>query len=203
MKITDVVFSLVAGRLIGLLLSDFLQGWGITTGLYYNIILWIVLPLFSLLCLWIAYVIGKKLLFVFQGAKFLLVGAVGVIIDLKLFEFLLLLFIPFAFVSKGISFLLATSFKYWGNKYWAFESHQPFDPAQGRQEKLGEEVIQFFYITLVGLIIDVGAFYYFSKVVGPQFAISLPVWTKLSVIFAAIVAALFNFLGYKFLVFKK
>jgi hypothetical protein len=38
---------------------------------------------------------------------------------------------------------------------------------------------------------------------GPQFSIQTKIWEELSIILAALVAAIWNFLGYKFIVFKK
>jgi len=195
MKVTDIIFALIFGRMLGFLIEDFLREGGIKIGFYYILIFWIALPFFSLFCLWLAYLIGKKWLFIFQAAKFLLVGAFATIIDLKIFELLTLLLIPIPLISKSISFLVATFLKYWGNKYWTFGKYEG--------EDINKEIIQFFIITSVGLIVDVASFYYFTKIMGPQFAISSAIWIKLSVIFAAITAALWNFLGYKFLVFKK
>jgi len=198
-KITDVIFALIAGRIIGFLVGDFLREWGIDIGLYWGLLIWLVLPLVSLACLWLAYKIGRKFLFIFQGAKYFLVGAVATIIDLKLFEFLFWIFsIHITFVTitaKSISFIISTFFKYWGNKHWAFLKHE--------KEDIHKEIIGFFAITLVGLAIDVMCFYYFAKIMGPQFNLPDAIWVKLSVIFAALVAALWNFVGYKFFVFKK
>ncbi len=198
-KVTDIIFALICGRIVGFLISDFLKEWGIHIGLYYGLVLWVVLPFISLLCLWLASLIGKKFLFVFQAAKFLLIGASATVIDLKLFEllaWLLAFIIPFGLlVSKGISFLAATILKYLGNKYWAFGKHQ--------RENLKGEIIKFFAVTLTSLVLDVGAFYYLTKIMGPQFNLSVVVWIKLSVLLSAVFAALWNFLGYKFLVFEK
>ena len=86
-KVIDIIFALVFGRIIGFLVGDFLREWDVHIGFYWSMVIWIVFPLFSLMCLWIAFLIGRKILFVFQSAKFLLVGAVATVIDLKLFEF--------------------------------------------------------------------------------------------------------------------
>ena len=199
MKVTDIIFALVFGRIIGFLVGDFLRGWGVAITLGWSLVIWLLLPLVSLFCLWLAYLIGRKLLFVFQSAKFLLVGAAATVVDLKIFELLawfLALYVPLSSIlAKSISFIIATFLKYWGNKHWAFQKHE--------KENIYKEVIQFFLITLVGLIIDVAAFYYFTKVMGPQFQVPPAIWVKFSVIFAGIVAAAWNFLGYKFFVFKK
>lgn len=199
MKVIDIIFALVCGRIVGFLIGDFLQEWGIHLGLYYTLLLWILLPFLALFCLWVASVIGRKMLFVFQAAKHLLIGAAATVLDLKLFEGLALVLaivIPSSWiVSKSISFLAATVVKYWGNKYWAFAKHE--------QEDLYKELLHFFFITLLGLLLDVGIFYYCTRIMGPQLGLTPVVWVKVSVILAALIAALWNFLGYKLLVFKK
>ena len=202
MKIVDVIFALICGRIIAWLAHDFLIGYGIEIG-YYKWLLYLILPIFSLFCLWLAYSVGKKLLFVFQAAKYFLIGIFVTVVDLKLFELLLWIFslfaIPVVFItpiiSKGISFLISTYIKYWGNKHWTFE--------KSGKEGIGQEFFQFVIVTVVGLGLDVGSFFYFVKIMGPQLGASEDVWIKLSVILAALVAAVWNFLGYKFMVFKK
>ena len=198
-KVIDVIFALITGRVIGFVVSDFFKELGIETNFLENVIIWLVFPLVALFCLWVCHVIGRKFLFIFQVAKHVLVGAFATVIDLKLFEFLVWLLALVVsinpLVAKGISFIFSTLIKYWGNKYWAFQKHE--------KEDMRREIIQFFVITVVGLAIDVFAFYILTKVTGPQFGIRSVLWIKTSVIFAAIIAAVWNFLGYKFLVFKK
>ena len=143
--------------------------------------------------------IGKKMAFVHQAAKFFLVGALSAVIDIKVYQFSAWIFGLFILISplisKSISFLAATVVKYGGNKLWVFEKNG--------KDGIKKEVVQFFTITLIGMIIDVATFYYFTKIVGPQFSMQPKIWEELSIIFAALVAALWNFLGYKHIVFKK
>ncbi len=199
MKVIDILFALICGKVVGFVIGDILKGLGINVGLAATVMLWIIFPLLALVCLWAAEVAGRKVLFVFQAAKFFLVGAFATVVDLKFFELLLWSFSFFApilpLAAKSISFIAATLVKYWGNKYWAFAKHE--------KEHMHKEIIQFFAITLGGLAIDLGAFYYATSILGPQLGMPLAVWTKLSVIFAGITAALWNFFGYKFWVFKK
>jgi len=124
--------------------------------------------------------------FVSQLVKHLFVGGFATIIDLIFFKVFIFFLPGFLIIPKSVSFLIATSLKYLGNKYWAFEKYE--------KEKIIKEFLQFFAVTLVGLIFDVGSFLYFTKI--------MP-WTELNVIFAAAVAAVWNFTAYKFLVFKK
>ncbi len=199
MKFKDIILALISGRIIAFLLQDFLKELGMSSGFYVSLIVWIGFPLFSLFCLWVAFLIGKKFLFVYQAAKFLLVGAVATVLDLKIFElfyWFISLFIAISILfPKGISFLVATFLKYCGNKHWAFLQHE--------KENIKKEVTQFFFVTVVGVVIDIISFYIFIKIIGSQYGVSEVLWIKLSVIFSGIVAAAWNFTGYKFLVFKK
>ncbi|MSU54785.1 MAG: GtrA family protein [Candidatus Staskawiczbacteria bacterium] len=196
MKIIDVIFALICGRVVGFVVSDFLEELKVSTTAGQDIIIWLAFPLLALVCLWIANAIGRKFLFVFQVAKHILVGTFATVIDLKLFEILLAgIFLTNPLISKSISFLFSTTLKYIGNKYWTFKKHE--------KEGMHKEIAQFFLIMLVGLAIDVSVFYCATKIIGPQFGISIIIWTKLSVIFAALVAAIWNFTGDKFIVFKK
>lgn len=199
MKVIDVIFALVCGRMVGFLVSDYFAEMGYNLGFYYLLLIWVALPVISVICFYLAYIIGKKLLFVFQAAKFVLVGAFATVIDYGLFNFFIWTFSFFfpigKITAKAISFIFSTALKYWGNKYWTFSKHE--------KEEIAKEILQFFIINLAGLIIDVAAFYYFTRIMGEQFGFSYAYWIKFSVILAAITSSVWNFLGYKFLVFKK
>lgn len=199
MKAIDFIFALVCGWMVNWVAFGFLKSFGVDFGLWRWLLSW-VLPAISLICLWSAYIVGKKILFVFQAVKHLLVGIFTTVIDLKIFEFLVWFFSTLVIavnpiISKGVSFLVSISIKYWGNKYWAFGKHE--------KKGLFREVSQFFIVTAVGLAIDTGSFFYFTKIIGPQFNLTPHIWTQFSVIFAALISAAWNFLGYKFIVFKK
>lgn len=197
MKIVDIIFALICGIIIGFLAGDFLEAGGFHIGFYYILIVWLVFPLVTLVCLWAADQIGRKFLFIFQGAKFSLVGAVATIVDLKVFEFLLVpldFFIPFGqLAAKSLSFFIATLLKFWGNKYWTF--------SRPSKDTIKQEITGFLAITLIGIIIDVTAFYSLKNIAGAP-AIPGAIETKIIVICADLIAALWNFLGYKFFVFK-
>lgn len=197
MKIYDAVIAAVCGAAVAFLFADFLKEGGAKIIAGQELILLVSFPILSALCLWIAYLIGKKFLFVFQAAKHLLVGAFIMVIDLKVFEFLfaVIFFGKGIMSAKVISFIIATFIKYFGNKHWAFQ--------QNGGENIGREAAGFFAVSLAGLALDAGIFYYLVKIAGPQFAIPSYLWIKLSVIFAALASAAWNFWGCKFLVFKK
>ncbi|MSU60399.1 MAG: GtrA family protein [Candidatus Staskawiczbacteria bacterium] len=191
----DGFFSIFCGWTLTFLVRDFLRSGGVHVSFFYGALLWISLPLLSLLCLWIAYQISKKLPFMFQVGKHVLVGTFATVVDAKFFEFLLAVIIPLPLVSKGVSFFISTLIKYSGNKYWTFQKNE--------RENWHIEAGKFVAIILVGLAIDVSIFHYLTTILGPQFSINIELWRISSVVASAVVAAIWNFTGDKFLVFKK
>jgi putative flippase GtrA len=195
MKRFDVIFTFACAAALSFLMSDFLHGGKFSLGLLGVLVIWVVLSAVLLTGLWLAELIGTKYLSVFQAAKHLLVGAFATALDLKIFELLAVVIFGSVLAVKAVSFLVSTTIKYLGNKFWVFQK-------QGK-ENIKSEGVQFLIVTLIGLVIDILAFYYATKVLGPRFEIPSVLWVKCSVIFAAIAAACWNFLGYKFIVFKK
>ena len=132
-------------------------------------------------------------------AKFVLIGVLATLLDLGIMNILIWIFgqaTGLAFnVFKGISFLGATLAKYFGNKFLAFEK-------TGTASLTGE-FTQFFVVTLVGLAINVGVASLIVNQIGPQLGITPEAWANIGGIGAAIAGSAWNFLGYKFVVFKK
>lgn len=159
----------------------------------------IILPILAVLAVFFSHFIGKKILVIFQIVKFALVGTLNAFIDLGVLNLLILvsgIATGFLFsVFKGISFLLATINSYFWNKFWTFRKRgtAPYP----------KEFLQFFVITVIGFLINVGTASLIVNVFGPQFGMTENLWANVGAIFAAIIAAIWNFLGYKFLVFKK
>ncbi len=159
----------------------------------------VVFPLLSVFCLWLAFLLGKKFLFVFQAAKFLLMGTLTTLVDLAILNVLILISgtaVGFSFsLFKGISFIFATCAKYFGDKLWVFEKKEMIG--------LAKEFSQFFLVTLGGLLINVSTASLLVNSVGPKFGFSLELWANFGAIVAAFTTVIWNFLGYKFIVFKK
>lgn len=194
MKKIDIIIALVIGELTALYFVFLFKD--INSSVW---ILPIVFPILSVVCLWFAYLIGRKYLFIFQGAKFLLMGTLATLIDLGILN----IFILFSGISaglffsifKGVSFIIATCSKYLGDKLWAFEKKE----MAGIKKEFGK----FFLVTLGGLIINVTVASLMVNLVEPQFGLSETIWANIGAIIAAFATVIWNFLGYKFLVFKK
>lgn len=182
-KKNDIIFAIICGLSVAWIASDFFRK--------YALLFFIVLPILSLIGLWLCGIIAKKIFFVWQAGKFVLAGAFADVIDIRIFQ-ILFLFIPFPLVSKMVSFILATFVKYYSDKHWTFEKHE--------KDIKNKEMGKFFLVAIVGSLLNVVSFYYFTKI---KTGISHNLWIELSIILAAISSGVWNFLGYKFLVFKK
>jgi len=201
MKKNDIILSLIIGEITAWYFFLFLRDLAADSRII-SIVLWtlpIVFPILSVIGIWLAYLIGKKFLFIFQLAKFLLIGVFATIVDLGLLALLIWMSGITAGLAysafKGITFIVATVSKYWGDKVWAFE--------QKETAGLGKEFTKFFLVTLVGMVINVGVASFTVNLIGPQFGLSAGVWANLGGIIAAFATVLWNFVGYKFIVFKK
>jgi putative flippase GtrA len=198
MKKIDYILAIISGLGLGILLAWMIKGFGIVMPAL-NFILPVLFPILAVLGIWICYLIGKKFLFVFQLGKFLLIGIFFALIDLIFLNVLLEVF----HITKGtaytvfvgISFVIATSIKYVADKYWAFEKKEG--------EKMGSEFGKFFIITLISGVIQTAIASFVVNSIGPQLGASSMVWANVGKILGIAVASAWNFLGYKFIVFKK
>jgi putative flippase GtrA len=200
MKKVDFILALIAGEVIAWFFYGILKN--LDLGIEIKYLFWILavsFPILALFCIWIAWLLGKKFLWIFQMAKFLLIGAMATLVDLGVLNILIMVSGIAAGLSysvfKGISFIVATAAKYFGDKFWAFEKME--------RSGMGKEFSKFFIITLVGLAINVVTASLVVNIVGPQFGLGEKIWANVGAIVAAFVGFTWNFLGYKFLVFKK
>jgi len=197
MKKVDIIFALISGEIIAWFFYGILKNLGVQfPGLF--LVLVILFPVLALLGLWICWVLGKKFLWIFQAGKFLLVGALATMVDLGILNFLILIsgIAKGGFYSlfKGISFIVATCSKFLGDKFWAFE--------KTGKERMVKEFFQFFVVTLIGLLINVGSASLIVNVIGGQFGLEGKILANIGGIIAACISAIWNFLGYKYIVFK-
>lgn len=198
MKKLDIILSLIAGEGVAWLFVLLLKN----SALGGSVLIWLlpfIFPFLALFCVYIAYLLGKKYIFVFQLAKFILIGAVFAIFDLLIFNTLLQWFGIADQGTKymilvGTSFVIATSAKYIADKYWAFEKKEG--------SKVGSEFGAFFIITLLSGVIQVAIASVVVKT-DPLFGMNVLAWANIGKISGILAASAWNFIGYKFIVFKK
>ena len=129
-----------------------------------------------------------------QIAKFILIGGFNTLIDLGVLNILIFATgitsgLGFS-LFKGTSFLVAVSNSYFWNKRWTFRSKK-------------DVFLQFFTVSAVGFVLNVGTASFVVNVITPQFELSEQLWANIGAITGTLVVMTWNFLGYKFVVFKK
>jgi len=97
-------------------------------------------------------------------------------------------------VYVGTSFIIATSAKYVADKYWAFEKKEGSKPMA--------EFIGFFVVTLISGAIQIGIASFVANS-NPMFGMNESAWANIGKISGISIASAWNFIGYKFFVFKK
>ena len=208
---TDLISALIIGEMVAWLTYTILRTLEFDTVIYQTMIdilgfkihlgllLAVIVPIVAAICLYITSLIGKKVPVVFQAGKFVTVGISNTLIDWGVLNLQILLtgitaglFYP---VFKGVSFLIAIINSFLWNKFWTFK--------KGKTEKAGKEFLQFLIVSGVGLGINVGIASLAVNVIGPQAGISPKVWATVGALIATMFSMVWNFLGYKFIVFKK
>ncbi len=198
MKKIDIILGLITGEIAAWFFFGIFKKLGIEARFLY----WalpILFPILSLLGLWISWFLRKKFLWIFQAAKFFLIGILATLVDLEALSILMMLSGitggAYYSVFKGISFIFATCAKYSGDKFWVFEKME--------KKEVGKEFGQFLLVTLIGMGINVGIASLVVNLISPPGCLPPEIWATFGAIVAAFGAAAWNFLGYKFIVFKK
>ncbi|HEX7586053.1 MAG TPA: GtrA family protein [Patescibacteria group bacterium] len=208
----DYYLSLLAGFLIGLLLLPVLKA--AKPDLYEKFFIAII-PFFLIgtpLGIAIAHRIGKKISTIWQIAKFGVIGVLNTLVDLGILSVLIFLFrslfgtkagdiifplmgITFYSIYKSASFIAANINSYYWNKYWTFD--------QTIKEKNRSEFLQFFAVSIVGFLVNVTVASVVFKSVTPFAGFNSDQWGLIGAAAGSILGLVWNFIGYKFIVFKK
>jgi len=162
----------------------------------------VIFPIGAVVAFAIAHFLVKKIPVFLQVVKFGLVGVLNTFVDLGVLN-LLILITGFASgvyfsVFKGISFIVAVINSYYWNKFWTFKKKDP----GAVDNRRGSEFAQFLAVSVGGFLVNVGAASLVVNLIGPIGGIDPRTWANLGAIIATLVALAWNFLGYKFFVFK-
>lgn len=123
--------------------------------------------------------------FLLQLIKFVIVGAIGTLVNISVL-FLLTEFFKFLYlISEVIGFTLATINNYLLNKIWTFE--------ENIQVKIIRKYIQYFIVCLLSLILNLIVLFLLVEV--------FDFWYILAEIVAIMVSFVINFIGSKFWIF--
>lgn len=202
-KKKDVFLSFLCGLLAGLFLILIIKNPHVDEFkklAEFGNLIWL-LPLilsfsFSLMIIVVSLAL-KPLKSIFQFSKFIQTGVLNTLIDMGILNGLMwfsgvtsgTLMIPF----NIFSFSCATGNSYFWNKSWTFE----------HKEKGGvKEFLTFFTITMIGMGINTLIVFLGTTFMTPFFDLSSGAWANLVKIGATFVSMIWNFIGYKFIVFK-
>lgn len=192
---TDVIAASIIGVSAGLLASF------VSKSLNINFPYYLIIAVFLGLCLvgiFAARLAGKYIPFIYSFGKFGETGGLNWLVDFGVLNLLILLTGVNAglmySVFKGTSFVAANTNSYLWNKFWVFE--------KGTNKKVGTELTKFVVASIAGLALNV-VVASFARYVGPNlYSLDGTVWANLAAAVGSITAMIFNFLLYKFWVFK-
>lgn len=197
----DYFLVSIIGFFIGLLILPILKNlkislFKLTFGSGFLMVVgFMVLAIFAL---WVVSLLSRRISILLQFAKFAAVGAMNTLLDLGILNALIFssdIATGYWYsVFKAISFVVASINSYLWNKYWTF------GVSGGVNIK---EFGQFFTITLIGFGINVGIASFVVNVISPMGNISPNLWANVGALSATVISLAWNFIGYKFFVFKK
>lgn len=197
MKKLDIIASLVLGEIIAIFVVFVLQE--LNFNLFPLAVLFLAFPILAFLGVYVANIIGKKIPIIFQFAKYAVAGFANTAVDFGILNILMIL----TNTSKGgkiiilnsIAFLVAVIHSYFWNKFWTFKSTE--------KENSAVQFLQFLIVSLIGVLINGIIVYVISSKIDPMFGLSSIAWANIAKVVASAVSLIWNFIGYKLIVFKE
>jgi putative flippase GtrA len=200
----NIIYSLVCGELaswflIFIIKNPYIEEFkGLERFEGFVWLLPIAFPLIFLLGILIGQVIAKLFSIISQIVKFAEVGILNTLIDLGILNLLVWV----SGVTSGIglaplntiSFLCAATNSYYWNKFWTFKKEG------GVQRK---EFFQFLVVSIIGWGMNTGIVVLGTTFLSPVGALSAGAWVNVVKLVATFVSMAWNFIGYKFIVFKR
>jgi putative flippase GtrA len=198
---TDYLLAAVCGFITAVFLLPTLKNIRIEIA-YFKFLAPILVPVLWLVVLKITIFLRRWIPFLYQFAKFAIVGFLNTAIDFGVLNILsILIGVTKGFLIGGVNvpgFFLAATNSYFWNKFWVFS---------GKREE-GERVdysdfFTFLAVVIIGILINGGIVIFLTTYLSPFFDLLAGQWLNAAKAFATIVSMIWNFVGFKFLVFNK
>lgn len=204
LRFRDLAFAAINGLFIGLLTPIIFDNLGAKIPVPYFVFA-LAIAIICVIGVAVGYFIAsriEKLHFVFQLAKFGLVGVTNTIVDIGIFNvFIFLTDIATGNIVLGFKFVSVNAAiinSYVWNKFWSFGKKN-----QQTEEERRKELTHFWLVSVVGLVLNAGITWAMVNLIGAQGSITDKAWATVASACASIAVLTWNFLGYKFFVFKK
>ena len=193
----DLVNTIIVSFLIAVFLMPVAKATGLWTkfppAVWFSLLG--ILPIISLLGMTVAYFLGKKLAILWQLAKFALVGVLNTAIDFGTLNFLIaatnITSGPSIIPIKALAFSTAVLNSYFWNRRWVFEG-----------AKSGNFAL-FFAVTALGIAVNALVVFVITTYIPPIIVKDRVLWANAANILATVISMVWNFLGYRLVVFKK
>jgi putative flippase GtrA len=204
----DFSLMVVLGAAVGLLIQPIITNALPRIGLsmFDRALIFVFFAALAPFLIWLSELLSRFFKGIYQFAQFAAVGTLNSFIDIGVFNFETALYgitpvSTAAFVVfKAISFLCGTTNSFFWNKYWTFSSNRATHPEGAIKET--KEAASFYVIAGIGWAVNVGVATAI-KLLEPSGA-SSKLWVDIVAPLCGIAASfIWDFLGYKYVVFKK
>ena len=187
--------------LIGFLAGVFAIPTAVNNGLHTRIVLIalpLIVPILFIAGVYIGKFIARKFAFFEQLTKFFAVGFLNTAIDFGVLNLLSVVTgVTSGLIVGGVNipgFSVAVGNSYFWNKFWVFQGRAGGGALQ--------DFPRFLLVTLIGLFINSGIIIILTTYISAPSGISNTGWLNLAKIMATAISFMWNFLGYKFIVFR-
>ncbi|MBU2633577.1 GtrA family protein [Patescibacteria group bacterium] len=197
----DYLISIIVGLVTVLFVLPSLRNMEFG-GWLFVVVLFFVVPVLWVIGLFLGKFLSKWLSFIYQFAKFVIVGFLNTAIDFGVLNILSMMTgLTSGFLVGGVNipgFTLAAINSYFWQKFWVFKKKE----VQGEKTNYND-FFTFVAVVLVGVFINGGIVVLLTTYIHPFGGLSPERWLNVAKIIATAVSLIWSFLGFKFLVFKK
>lgn len=194
----DYFLSALIGLLVAIFAIPTLFNLGVRQfSVFFTLIF--VLPILWFLGVWLGGYLSRWFSFFSQFGKFAAAGFLSASIDFGILNILSILSgVKAGFILGGVNipgFSVAVLNGYLWNKLWVFKDRD--------EENIFHDFPKFLAVTVTGLFLNSGIIILLTTYFSPVFGFTEEAWLNLSKVAATAVVMVWNFAGYKFVVFKK
>ena len=201
----DYVFGFFAGLIAGVALIPVLINLGHSSPAVL-IAAVVLLPVCALIGVWLGRFFSQLIPIATQIVKFIIVGVANTALDFGILNLMSIATGIHSGVQAGeinvLGFSVAVVHSYLWNKHWVFKkepaAQTPAEPAPNAAKNF----LTFLVVSIIGLAINSGIIILITTYVPPISGISASAQLDVAKALATCVSLVWNFLGFKFIVFK-